>query len=364
MTSDVPARFGVVKDFLQRDVALLVREMVPGAKLSGSSWTARNPRRADRTAGSFVVWRSGVPGSWKDYAAGVQGDVIDLVAYLKGWDRMEVLRWAEARYSIRSMPAEERRRLDDKASSKRIEEAKREAADEIRKRQWALDLFEQAVPRIRGTLVETYFATRGLELRAMPWLEHQWFRFHPDLEWWKGAERDPETGRKVRPGPRYPALVSAMVDARGAMRAVHCTFLAPDGRGKAPVEKPKLMFPATRGLVIRVARGETRMTPEGAAKHGLIGPVLVGEGVEDAATFALAAPELRCFAAGSLAGLLHLPDFPCVEAYLVARDNDWGKEQAAELFARAMARLKSFGKPVEEISAIGGAKDFNDMVKG
>jgi len=358
-----PTRFAVVKDFLQRDVALLVRELLPGAVLSGGkTWTARNPRRADKTAGSFVVWKTGVPGSWKDFASDDRGDVVDLVAYLKGWDRMEVVRWAENRYGIRRMSDAERRVLDEKARSKQITEAAREAEDEIRARAWASDIFEAAVPRISGTLVETYFAHRGLELRAMPWLEHQWFRFHPGLEWWRGAERD-ETGRKIRRGPVFPALVSRMVDGRGNARAIHCTFLAPDGRGKAPVEKPKLMFPKTKGLVIRVARGDTRMTPEGAAKHGLIGPALVGEGVEDAATFALATPELRTIAAGSLSGLLHMPDLACVESWLVARDNDWGKPQAAEIFDRAMTRLRSFGKPVEEISAIGGAKDFNDMVR-
>lgn len=356
------ARFDLVKDFLQRDIDLLVREMVPGARAKGRIFEAKNPRRADRTAGSFVIWRQGVPGSWKDYASGDQGDVVDLVAFLKGWERREVLAWAEARYGIRRMGDDERRRLAAKAKTARIAEAEAEAAADIRKRQWAADIFEAAVPRIRGTLVETYFASRGLELRAMPWLEHQWFRFHPALEWWRGAVRD-ERGRKIEAGPQFPALVSAMVDRRGTMRAIHCTFLAEDGRGKAPVEKPKLMFPATAGLVIRVARGDSRMTPEAAAKHGVIGPALVGEGVEDAATFALAMPELRTFAAGSLAGLLHLPDLPCVESWLVARDNDWGKPQAAELFERAMARIRDFGKPAVAIAATGDAKDFNDMVR-
>lgn len=357
-----PTRFALVKDFLQRDVALLVAEMVPGAKLSGGVWSGRNPRRADRTAGSFVVWRNPTPGAWKDYATGDQGDVIDLVAYLKGWDRMEVVAWGEARYGIRTMSEGERRRLAGKAASARVVAKAAEDADELRRRQWALGIFEGAEARIRGTLVETYFASRGLELKHMPWLEHQWFRFAPALEWWRGAERD-ETGRKIRPGPRFPALVSAMVDGRGNFRAVHCTFLDHDGKAKAPVEKPKLMFPRTAGAVIRVARGESRMTPEAAAKHGVIGPCVVGEGVEDAATFAYAMPELRALAAGSLPGLLHMPDLACVEAWLVARDNDWGKDQAAELFVRAMARLQSFDKPVQEISATGGAKDFNDMVR-
>lgn len=360
----VGQRFSLVKEYLQRDLALLVRELVPGAHRAGNVWSARNPTRADRKAGSFVVWAAPVAGAWKDYATGEAGDVVDLVAYLKALTRWQVLEWGEDRYGIRRLPPAKRKEMTSSIAVRRAAEDKATAAAELRKREWALALFEGAVSRLRGTLVETYAEARGTPLREIPSLEHQWFRFHPDLEWWMGATRDPETNRKIAPGPRFPALVSAMVDAHGNARAIHCTFLAPDGRGKAPVAKPKLMFPATSGLVIRVSRGRDRLTPEAAARNGVLTDAFVGEGVEDGWTMAHAMPELRCLAAGSLSGLLNMPDMACVEGWLVGRDNDWGKDQAADLFERAMARIRGFGKPAEEISATGGAKDFNDMVKG
>lgn len=360
------SRMAVVKELLQRDVGSLVRELVPGARLAGGVFTAKNPRRADRSAGSFVVWAGGgghVAGAWKDWATGECGDVVDLVCFVKSFSRGEALAWAEDRYSIRRMSAEERRRLAERQTAKRVVEEREAQADELRRREAAARLFGSCVPRLYGTLVETYAEARGTPLRLMPTLEHSSFRFHPSLEWWLGAERDPETGRKIRPGPRFPALVSAMVDRGGTLRAVHCTFLAEDGRGKAPVDRAKLMFPRTEGLVIRVSRGEARVSPETAAANGLIGPGLVGEGVEDGWTWTVAMPEARTFAAGSLAGLLHLPDLPCVDAWLVSRDNDWSNPQAADQFDRAMTRIKSFGKPAEALSATGGAKDFNDMVR-
>jgi hypothetical protein len=360
------SRMSVLKEFLQRDVAVLVAELVPGARRSGTVWSAKNPRRADRSAGSFTVWVGGgghVAGAWKDWASGDAGDVVDLVAYCRGWTRGEVLAWGEDRYGIRSMSAEERRRLQARQVERKVAEQRDDQARELKRREAAIRLFDRAVPRLTGTLVEVYAEARGTPLRAMPTLEHQWFRFHPSLEWWEGAERDPETGEKTRPGPRFPALLSAMVDRVGTMRAVHCTFLSPDGRGKAPVDRPKLMFPRTEGLVIRVSRGDSRVSPETAAANGLIGPGVVGEGVEDGWTWAMALPEARTFAAGSLAGLLHMPDLACIDAWLVARDNDWGKDQAKAQFDKAMSRIKSFGKPAEEVSATGGAKDFNDMVR-
>lgn len=357
-----PSRFAVVKELLQGDIAALVRELVPGAHRSGAVWSAKAPRRQDRKAGSFVVWAAPVAGAWKDYATGEQGDVIDLVAYCLAVPRLDAVAWAENRYGVRRMTREEHERLYGRAIEKRRAEEKADVEREAKRRAWAIEMFKAARPSLKGTPVETYAEARGTPLAAIPSLEHQWFRYAPALEWWRGAERD-ETGRKVRPGPRFPALVSAMVDRTGTMRAVHCTFLAEDGSDKAPVEKPKLMFPRVAELVIRVSRGDSRMTPETAAAHGLIGPGFVGEGVEDGWTMAFAMPEVRCFAAGSLAGLQHMPDLACVESWLVGRDNDWGKAQAAEQFGAAFRRIQSFGKPAAAISATGGAKDFNDMVR-
>lgn len=59
---------------------ILPRWLPDGAAL-GHEYIARNPRRADRSAGSFKV--NLVTGRWADFAVGVRGgDLISLAAYL------------------------------------------------------------------------------------------------------------------------------------------------------------------------------------------------------------------------------------------------------------------------------------------
>lgn len=85
-------------------------------------------------------------------------------------------------------------------------------------------------------------------------------RFLPELEYWYEAENVYEYGkrRKVKAGPKFPAIISAMRDIEGNLQALHYTFIAPDGKGKAPVKDPtkaKMMFPQTSGSVIWLTRG-------------------------------------------------------------------------------------------------------------
>lgn len=338
----------------------IVRELVPGGHKSGSTYTAKNPARADRNAGSFVVWLRGVAaGGWKDYATGEQGDIIDLVCLAKATDRAGALEWAEDRLGMKSMPAETRRAMEAAAVAKRHHDAAEAEQREARQIDRARKIFAEASPALAGTPVETYLASRGIPLAELRHLEDN-FRFLPAMEWWMGAEdRD---GRR-QAGPRFPCLVSRMVDGAGIHKANHFTFIAPDGSGKAKVSKPKLMFPATAGLVIRIARGQGNRNAETAGAGGHAGPCVVMEGIEDGMSIALACPELRVWAAGSLPGILHLPDHAAVDGWIIVQDNDWGKDKARELFEKAVARIQSFGKPVSVVASTLG-KDMNDLLRG
>ncbi len=70
--------------------ALLGRWLPDGA-LRGHEYIARNPRRADRQAGSFSINMR--TGKWADFASGDSGgDVISLAAYLSGKTQSEAAR--------------------------------------------------------------------------------------------------------------------------------------------------------------------------------------------------------------------------------------------------------------------------------
>lgn len=343
----------VLKQHLQRDVAGLCRELGLEGRPRGNVWQTKNPRRADRHGGSFTVWVKGAePGCWKDFASGEKGDVLALVAYLKGCDTKTAVQWAMDRFGLKAMEPEARAKMEREAEAARERARKAEAEAQAKRRKRAQIMFSKADPFISQTVM-AYWKLRGLTMP--PTFEARWFRSFERFEWWLG--RDAATGEV---GPEFPAMIAGFVDAQGKQQACHITYLAHDGRGKAPVDKPKLMWPEHLGLVIRVARGETGLSPEDAAKAGKPGPVVITEGIEDALTIACACPELRVWCAGSLAGYGALYDHGCVSSWIVARDNDWGKPQAAAQFEKAMARLRRFGKPTREVASAAG-KDFNDQ---
>ena len=97
-----------------------------------------------------------------------------------------------------------------------------------------------------GTLVEAYLASRGLHFPTPSTL-----RFH--------------AGLKHPSGGVWPAMVALVT--RGAddtPLAIHRTFLARDGGGKAPVDPQKMMLGPCRGGAVRLAEpGDVLMVGEG-----------------------------------------------------------------------------------------------------
>lgn len=365
------SRFAIAKqkilDDLENVIAAVMGANAHRRHMKGGGWNVTNPYRAQAKPDQMYIWlRGGRRGAWKDFVSGEKGDAIDLVAYcLEGIvhadSRMRAVEWVEDRYGIRQMDPAQKKKLADQAQASKERMERQDADRRHGNRERSRKMFFAADARILGTPVETYLAGRGVQLVDVPNLSPA-FRFQPDCEYWLGAPRDGE-GNRLGRGPRFPALVSAMVSADGTLNACHLTFIAHDGRGKAPVEKAKLMWPETSGFVVRCTNGPSAMRPEDAAQAGIAGVVGLTEGIEDALSAAIAEPGLRMWAAGSLSGLLHVPDHACASGWLVFQDNDWGKPQAKKLFDRAVARLRATGKPVEVIAMPADwGKDVNDAI--
>lgn len=69
----------------------LLSRWLPGGKRQGPEYVVRNPRRADRSPGSFSInMRSG---RWGDFASGDRGgDVVSLAAFLHGLSQIDAAR--------------------------------------------------------------------------------------------------------------------------------------------------------------------------------------------------------------------------------------------------------------------------------
>jgi putative DNA primase/helicase len=83
--------FKAVSAAARRALVTIVPQLLPGGRRDGNEWVVRNPTRADSKPGSFKVnLQTGV---WADFAtADAGGDIIDLLAYIKGNSKVEAAR--------------------------------------------------------------------------------------------------------------------------------------------------------------------------------------------------------------------------------------------------------------------------------
>ncbi|MCU9846719.1 toprim domain-containing protein [Defluviimonas sp. WL0024] len=202
--------------------------------------------------------------------------------------------------------------------------AEEQAEAEKRGRQ-AQALWREAGP-ISGTIAEAYLLGRGITC-ALP----DTLRFHPSC-WHKSARR-------------FPALVARVDGAEGF--AVHRTYLAPDGPGKAEAEPAKAMLGAVKGGAVRLTDGP--------------GTLVVAEGVETALSLAcglLRAPA-TIWAALSTSGMrgLRLPARP--QRLTIAHDGDVAGRYAAHILAE---RAHALGWAVSFLPAPSG-RDWNDVLR-
>lgn len=371
--------FKEIRERLQQNVLSLCRDLVPDGRVSGKYWIGRNPTRADRHGGSFWVMISGPAiGAWRDEAGvrGVdEGDIVRLVQYCLGLPdlketRQECLKWLGlSDQGGRRLPPEE----IEKRNAQRTAERQKADAEEQKRRaknaKGALALWLKAEPltpkNFPGSIVDRYLRSRAIDLTAGLLAKNRplpgALRFFPSHDY---ITQDGEV-------VTLPCMIALMSGPDGKPRAIHRTWLQPDGSGKARLpepkqNKPRKIWPAGwQGSVIRISKGSTSYTPEEAVRRSLPSlPLIVVEGIEDALPCALALPDRRVWAAGTLGNIGKVPvDHPCVSRVTVCADNDWDKPEAVAAFDQALNELRRHGKPVAVARAKFG-KDMNDRLKG
>lgn len=186
-----------------------------------------------------------------------------------------------------------------------------------------------------GTLVADY-----LQHRALPDLERSGsLRFRPDCP-------HPEGGS-------WPAMMALVQDAEDRELGIHRTYLARDGRGKAPVDPSKASLGPIWGGAVRLDPA----SPE----------IVIGEGIESAASAGriLSLPAWAALSAGNLAKGLVLP--PEVRSVVIAADADprtkQGRRPGQDAARSAAHRWRSEGRRVRIAVPDGEGADFNDVLR-
>ena len=181
--------------------------------------------------------------------------------------------------------------------------------------------------RSEGTVVETYLTSRGIRLPL------------PETICWHSGLKHPS-------GTTWPAMVALVTRGTDDLPvAVHRTFLAQDGTGKAPVDPQKMMLGPCRGGAVRLAPATDVL--------------MLGEGIETCLA-AMQATGHPAWAALSTTGLMALNLPQSVGDVIVLADGD----EAGKAAARGAAlRWKREGRHVR-IAYPPQGMDFNDMLLG
>jgi hypothetical protein len=180
-----------------------------------------------------------------------------------------------------------------------------------------------------GSVVETYLRKRGISRLVPPSLRYLPNHLHKPTE------------------TSWPVMLAAVSDANGRLRAVHRTYLAMDGSGKAPVQPPRMTLGPVGGLACHLAPAGTELA--------------VAEGIETGLSFQMTSgiPTWAALSAGNLARMI-LPPLPLASLVVIAADADEPGIKAAK---EAAARWKDEGREISIIVPSRPGADFNDLLR-
>ncbi|MBJ3775859.1 toprim domain-containing protein [Acuticoccus sp. 2012] len=210
-------------------------------------------------------------------------------------------------------------------------------------------IWDAAMPVAPDSLVHRYLASRSIDLGAFG--ATLTLRLHPGLPFYVQRDASQTDGRRFEEIHVGPAMVAAIQAPDRTLAGVHCTWLAPDGDGKAVLEdggarlRVRKIFGAPKG-------GHVRFGPAGPR-------MAVGEGIESTLTVA-AAVGVSAWAALSLANL-RAPLPRVVREVVLALDNDERDHVLAERNKRvAIAAHATAGVIVRPLVPPPG-NDWNDV---
>lgn len=348
MKNDLPE----IKALLQGRIDGLVAELAPEGHRAGGFWMCRSSAHDAKVGGMYVWLRRGRAdiGAWRDEVAGTKGDIIGLIQCRMGLPSIgEALKWARGWLGLERMPAEYRQREVARVQASAAKHAAGEAEALAKARRGALAIYIESKKRpFLGSCADLYLQSRGIDIARLGRM--------PGALGWLSEVKHRETGTA------WPALVSAFTADDGTIAAVQRAWLRADGSDKAAVEPDRKIWPSFAGAAVRLWRGESKLSIEDAARHGLRETLVLAEGVEDGLSSVVARPDLRVWCAGPVGNLaaIRLPE--CVDAVIVCKDNDWAKPQAARQFERGIASLARQVADVRVASSPHG-KDVNDALR-
>jgi phage/plasmid primase-like uncharacterized protein len=160
-------------------------------------------------------------------------------------------------------------------------------------------------------------------------------------------------------GKTFPALVSIVTNVVTAEpQTLHLTYLAPDGSGKAPVDRPRLLLPG-----LPKADGVIRLVEDAEVTTGLA----IAEGLETALVAARFFPAI--WATIDAGNLSNFPVLDGIEALTIFGDHDTpnpktGKRAGNEAAGACALRWAEAGREVRIFTPPREGTDVADLAVG
>ena len=324
-------------------------------------------------------------GGWADYATSKSdtrgtGDMLDLVRFtMYGGEIVPAIKWAKGFLGLDSMdPAafERQKRRAEAAALKRKREL---ARDEEKRRAYAEGHWTGASRLTPSSPPVLYLANRGIDFKLLGKLpgaiRFQRNMFHPELSEMKGER------------VLLPAMLTKFNGFSRGHAATHVTFLHFEA-GKGWVKLPpvlvetadaetgevtgkyrqftkKIYGPLFKSAHIALWKGEhdcpLKDIPPGT-------PVYCSEGIEDGFSFAMANPQARVIAAGTLGNIEPLLLPPQAGDFIILAQNDTKVQPKKSLekvitAQQAQARMQGSSRRVMQKRPPDGFKDWNDWLQ-
>lgn len=289
--------------------------------------------------------------------------LLSLIAYLVCDDRWKseggrpgAIRWAQDWLGLTGRAPDPARSAAAAEEAERLarRRAETEAREAEKRRQAAYAMWLNARPLSEGDPVWQYLSARGIDLARLPKVPGA-LRFDPACRYYRGA-RDYVT---------VPAMLAAMhLEGRpGGFAAVHRTYLALENGAwrKAFGRQSKKILGAKAGATIRLTKGASGK-PLARAPAGEW--PAIGEGIENALSAALARPEMRVLAAGTLENIGKVVLPKQIGGVRILADNDPFGSAAEAGLEKVCNALLDRGIDLEIYRAPSGYKDFNDALTG
>ena len=281
-----------------------------------------NELRYRRKGSLSVAVRGDKRGRFYDHERGEGGDALELVRQVNGGTVSDAMRWARDWLGLDpcTRPAAAPTTQDAREPSTQDE------ADRIER---ALAIWGETVP-LFGTVAEEYLRGR----RIAPPESVTDLRFHPSCP--------------AGEGRRLPAMVALMRDIQSnEPRAIHRTFLKPDGTGKD--EAGKKMMGRAAGTVIKLCDDADITLGLGLA-----------EGIENSLSL-WTYGWWPVWAAGSAGAIRTFPVLDGIETLTIFSDAD-DRGVGVEAARSCAIRWQEAGRSVEIHNPPAGA-DWNDIIQ-